>query len=150
MKRDTPRHLPITTVLALRQARIGQGKFRADLIQRWGGACSVTGWGRTELLWAAHIKPWSRATTVEKIHPDNGLLLSPILDSLFEARLITFDDDGRMLVAEEVSKKERRAFDLPRPLRVAPTSQQRIFLRLHLGLRQCGDWHTRQPGELVG
>lgn len=73
---DTPRNLPITTVLALRQARIGQGKFRADLIQRWGGACSVTGWDRTELLWAAHVKPWSRATTVEKLDPDNGLLLS--------------------------------------------------------------------------
>jgi hypothetical protein len=43
---------------SLIQCRIGQGKFRENLINLWQG-CSVTGVKMISLLVASHIKPWS-------------------------------------------------------------------------------------------
>lgn len=52
---------PQVTEGALRHVRerIGQGLFRAALLEFWGGACSVTGFDNPELLRASHAKPWA-------------------------------------------------------------------------------------------
>lgn len=122
---------PITSKLGLQQTRIGQGKFRDELIAHWGGACAVTGVVRPELLRAAHIKPWSRSNGTERQSKDNGLLLSLNLDALFEVGLITFDVDGSMLVSKRLSVQERKDLGLPSPLRLAPSKSQQEFLRHH-------------------
>ena len=48
-----------TTRVALIEARLGQGQFRAGVIERWRGSCAVTGCTLLELLRASHIKPWT-------------------------------------------------------------------------------------------
>jgi hypothetical protein len=81
------------------QARVGQGKFRNDVIARAEGKCEVTGVTDKSLLIASHIHAWSKCeTNDERLDCNNGLLLSPSLDKLFDKGYISFDDEGLMLI----------------------------------------------------
>lgn len=121
---------PVTDVLTQTNARRGQGKFREDLLRIWGGACAVTELDCRELLIASHIQPWKKSKTTEKIDAQNGLLLSANLDKLFDSGLISFEDDGRMLLSPWLSKKHREVLGLPRRLRFAPEGLAR-YLKFH-------------------
>ena len=97
------------TVIA---ARLGQGRYRADLIDLWHGRCSVTGYDDPRLLIASHIKPWYAADHQERIDPYNGLLLTPNLDKAFDAGLITFDcDNGRIALSAALRRPEALGID---------------------------------------
>lgn len=93
---------------ALIQARLGQGRYRAGLIELWHGNCSVTGYPDTRLLIASHIKPWYRANDEERLDPHNGLLLTPNLDKVFDQGLISFNpnDRGRILFSPHIVRPE--------------------------------------------
>ena len=81
-------------VLASR--RVTQPQFRMNLIRRWNGRCAVTGCAEVGVLTASHIVPWRHATDAERNDPDNGLLLSPVYDTLFDKEFISFDQKGRI------------------------------------------------------
>lgn len=78
---------------ALVQARVGQGRFRADVTRLWGRAetCALTGITLPELLIASHIKPWRESDDDERLDPANGLLLATHADKLFDRHLLSFD-----------------------------------------------------------
>jgi hypothetical protein len=86
---------------ALVLSRIGQGQFRDSLMSVWSGRCAVTGFDLSLLLRASHIKPWRESDNRERLDPYNGLLLSPTYDAAFDAGLITFADDGGVMVSAE-------------------------------------------------
>jgi len=65
------------------ETRLGQGRYRIQLIDIWR-KCSVTEFDRLDLLIASHIKPWKVSSEKERIDPFNGLLLTPNLDKLFD------------------------------------------------------------------
>lgn len=88
---------------SLVQSRIGQGQFRAALIEYWQ-CCSVTGYTQVELLKASHIKPWRYASNQERLNVFNGLLLLPNLDTCFDLGLISFDDEGKILISSQLRK----------------------------------------------
>lgn len=94
---DVHQQDPRTESESVRAARLGQSKFRNDLMARWERQCSLTGLPITELLRASHIKPWRDSTPKERLDPNNGLLLAIHVDGLFDRGLITFDDDGRLI-----------------------------------------------------
>jgi hypothetical protein len=80
--------------------RVGQGVFRAGLLEYWQGRCAVTGLEVPELLRASHIKPWAKCDTdAERLDVFNGLLLAPQFDALFDAGFITVSDGGDVMVA---------------------------------------------------
>lgn len=83
------------------------------------------------MLRASHIKSWKRSSDVERLDGRNGLLLTADLDALFDKGLISFGDDGGMLVADRIAATDRRLFRLPRPLRETPTRGQRGYLADH-------------------
>ncbi|MCR5609535.1 MAG: HNH endonuclease [Lachnospiraceae bacterium] len=91
--------LTVTEKQILIKSRIGQGKYRDGLIQKYDGKCVVTGIDRTRLLIASHIKPWVICDNEERIDIENGLLLCPNMDRLFDYGLITFDDRGKMIIS---------------------------------------------------
>ncbi len=101
------RSLGPTQKKALVDARIGQGRFRADLLQRWGDRCAVTGSSVPDAIRASHIKPWRHSDDRERLDPANGLPLIATLDALFDAGLISFDEHGGMLVSSKLSEEER-------------------------------------------
>lgn len=123
--------LPETTRKALIDARRGQGRFRKALMRRWSGACAVLGITTKQVLRASHAKPWRDSTNDERLDPANGLLLAAHLDALFDAGLISFADDGTMLVSGQVPPSDRAALGLPRRLRLRLSQREREFMALH-------------------
>jgi putative restriction endonuclease len=82
-------------------ARIGQGKFRVDLLNMWD-ACSLTDVRVPEILKASHIKPWKESDNTERLDPYNGLILTPTLDSLFDRGFVSFQNSGQIMIAQEI------------------------------------------------
>jgi predicted restriction endonuclease len=75
-------------------SRVGQGYYRQKLIKKFNGKCAVTKNDVEEILIANHIVPWRHSSDEERLDPDNGILLSPLYDALFDKHMITFGDDG--------------------------------------------------------
>lgn len=92
-------------------ARVGQNDFRTDLIRFWK-ACAVTGCKVTAVLRASHIKPWAYCDSRERLDSLNGLLLVASLDALFDAGLISFDDNGELLISPQLPPEEWPALGL--------------------------------------
>lgn len=120
-----------TTRLSLSLARIGQGKFRQDLLDQWGHACAVTGLTQGRVLRASHVLPWKDSNNKQRLDPDNGLILSANLDTLFDAGLISFAANGTMLVSRALGPSERKELGLPMKLRKTPNAALRAYLAQH-------------------
>lgn len=56
------------------------------------------------VLIASHIKPFILSDENEAYDPNNGLLLSRTIDSLFDLKYISFSDDGEMLFSNRISE----------------------------------------------
>lgn len=112
------------------QARLGQGKFREELLRLWK-RCPVTGSEALEVLRASHIKPWKDSTNRERLDPFNGFLLTPNLDALFDRMLISFDASGRILISKALARREQRLMGLSRRLRIPLRQKHRSYLRYH-------------------
>ena len=120
-----------TTRTALIDARLGQGRFRKELLRIWDGACAVTGCRVEAILRASHCKPWRASDNAERLDPNNGLLLVANLDALFDAGLITFGDDGSMQVASRVPSKEQQTLGLSGGLARTPEPRLALYLAHH-------------------
>jgi hypothetical protein len=122
--------LAITEKEQLIKARRGQGKFRENLeqIEKF---CRLTKLNRTEFLIASHIKPWRDSTNEERLDGNNGLLLSPHIDKLFDKGWISFSDEGNLLYsakAEEALEK----WNIHKDMNVGEfTQKQCIYLKYH-------------------
>ena len=95
--RDNPA-LDQTERQALVLSRRGQGLFR-QRVQGIESRCRVTGVWRPEHLRASHIKPWRDASNEERLAGENGLLLTPSIDHLFDRGFIAFEEGGRLVVS---------------------------------------------------
>ena len=83
-------------------SRVGQGAYRKRIIHRWEYKCAVTGFNKLEILIASHIVPWSESTDNERLDVDNGLLLSPTYDALFDRNLISFENNGGIILTDRI------------------------------------------------
>ncbi|MGT2505604.1 HNH endonuclease [Cupriavidus basilensis] len=93
-------------------ARVGQGAFRAA-VQRVESCCRLTQTTDPAMLRASHIKPWRFASNVERLDGNNGLLLAPHVDHLFDGGWITFDSTGKLIVSPRMSVETLAAWNLP-------------------------------------
>ncbi len=124
---EWPEGIKGTELERMVRQRVGQGKFREAMLDYWGGACAVTGVAVPEVLRASHAKPWAEcATDAERLDVFNGFLLSANLDALFDRFLISFDEQGALLVASSLSNE-----DLQR-LGILPGMRLRWVDALHL------------------
>lgn len=99
--------------------RVGQDIFRAGLLEYWEGRCAITGLTVAPLLRASHIKPWADcATDAERLDVFNGILLAPHLDAAFDRGFITVNDDGCVIVSQQLSSTDRQALGVSVPQRV--------------------------------
>lgn len=82
------------------KARRGQGFFRFSL-ERIEKGCRLTGLNDKRFLIASHIKPWRISDNIEKLDGNNGLLLSPHVDRLFDRGWISFSNQGEILFSSD-------------------------------------------------
>jgi predicted restriction endonuclease len=124
--------LPETERESVIKARIGQGIFRKELIEMWGGACAVTGVRLPNLLRASHIKPWRFSTNSERTNRYNGLLLLPQYDHLFDKGFISFDDDGQIVTSKALDRIPPSQLGINATDRLRTLSDSHLaFLRYH-------------------
>lgn len=123
--------LEATTALQSTEIRTKQTLFKRRLLS-YEKECRITRIADLRFLRASHIKPWSKcATGEERVDGNNGLLLSPQADHLFDRGWITFEDSGSLV----------RSAELPTEI------IERIGLDLTQG-RRCGDFTTSQKSYL--
>ena len=112
--------------------RIGQDVFRRALLHYWDGRCAVTGIGDAALLRASHIVPWAECVTdAQRLDVNNGLLLSALWDSAFDAKLVSFDESGQAVLSGALTATARLALGEECQLRQSPTPSQRRWLQEH-------------------
>jgi putative restriction endonuclease len=90
--------VPETEKQSLVRSRRGQGLFR-DRVAAIENRCRVTGVENEAYRIASHIKPWAKCTNLERLDGNNGLLLAPHIDHLFDHGFISFGDDGTLLIS---------------------------------------------------
>jgi len=123
--------LSSTEIEQLVKARRGQGIYRTNLMQI-EKRCRLTGVSDTRLLVASHIKPWKDSTNQERLDGHNGLLLSPHVDRLFDRHLISFTDDGQIIVVEAWVVNAMLAWGLDPKMNAGQfTPKQRQYLEVH-------------------
>ena len=81
-------------------SRVGQGAYRKSILFRWRYKCAVTNYEKKEILIASHIVPWKDSTNDERLDVNNGILLSPTYDALFDQRLISFENNGKIILSD--------------------------------------------------
>jgi putative restriction endonuclease len=80
-------------------ARRGQGLFkqRVMLIE---SRCRITKVDNPAHLRASHCKPWRDCiNNQERLDGENGVLLTPSIDHLFDRGFISFEDSGRLIIS---------------------------------------------------
>lgn len=129
--KDSYETLQETTRESVIQSRIGQGQFRTSLVEYWRG-CSVTGCQQIELLRASHIKPWRYSSNAERLDVYNGLLLLPNLDACFDSGLITFDDEGKIVISSRLNESTLSQLGISSNLKLLRVEKKhKDFLRYH-------------------
>lgn len=112
------------------QARKGQGKWRESLIDDLS-CCVITKVNDERLLIASHIKPWVDASDNEKIDKNNGLLLTPTYDKLFDRGFITFLDNSEILISPYLSNYNVGKLKIPSKIDIVFNDKRRDYLEYH-------------------
>lgn len=104
----------------------------SQLLQQPLRRAIVTGSSTMAALEASHIKSWADSNDIQRLDPNNGLLLTANLHKLFDAGLISFDDSGRMLVSSKLSQSEQDIFGVVgRKLSKKPSPETAEYLSYH-------------------
>jgi putative restriction endonuclease len=112
-------------------ARRGQGRYRQNL-GSLETRCRVTQVSDPRHLRASHIKPWRKSDDREKLDANNGLLLSPHVDHLFDRGFISFTDAGDMMVSKHLNPSLLTAWGLGVTLKTSAFSpEQCVYLEYH-------------------
>lgn len=125
--------IPETTRQAVVMARRGQGVFKQNVL-RIESCCRVTKVDRIEHLRASHCKPWRDSTNQERLDGENGLLLTPDVDHLFDRGFISFEDNGTVLLSPVVHQESLRKMGLLDALNASVggfSTAQRAYLKFH-------------------
>lgn len=113
------------------KARIGQGIYRQRLLQI-EKRCRLTSVTDIKFLIASHIKPWRMSNNTEKLDGNNGLLLSPHVDCLFDKGWLSFKNNGDVLWAIPPITDPTVAFWRLSPSNVGSfNSDQKHYLDFH-------------------
>jgi hypothetical protein len=125
--------VPETDRLAIIWARKGQGLFK-ERVSKVEARCRITGVENPVHLVASHCKPWRDSTNEERLNGENGLLLTPSIDHLFDRGFISFENSGKLIVSPVAHRPslQRMGIDTTKVVNVGDfTSGQKQFLEFH-------------------
>ncbi len=121
---------PVIFRTVLAHQRLGQGGFRAVVLDAYAGRCAITGHKIRPTLEAAHIRP---VTSGGEHAVDNGLLLRSDVHTMFDRGYLTVDGRYRLRVSprlreefgngEEFYAAERRVIELPQRAADRPSQE---------------------------
>lgn len=115
----------------IKNKRDGQIKYRQDLFSLFGH-CPFSKIDDAKLLIASHIKPWAVSNSAEKTDCNNGLMLSPLYDKLFDRGLISFENNGQLKISNWLSPANRERINFSYKVEdLHLTPQRQAYLDYH-------------------
>ena len=118
---------------AIIRARRGQGLFKQRVLEI-ETRCRITGVDRVSHLIASHCKPWRDSNNEERLSGENGLLLTPSIDHLFDRGFIGFEDKGNLIISPVAHRPslQRMGVETQKLVNVGGfTEGQKGFLAFH-------------------
>ena len=115
---------------ALVKVRVNQTVFRDRLLKRYNHCC-LCNVENPALLVASHIKPWVDCLANEKLDADNGFLLCPNHDALFDGGFITFDETGHIVISDKLSLKDCMFTNVTQEMTLELTDRNKLYLEYH-------------------
>ena len=114
------------------KSRIGQGYFRRSLIQNCG-FCPMTLIDDTRLLTASHIKPWRDCSNEERLNVNNGILLTPTFDRLFDKGYISFRNNKSLIISSLLTENNIQKLGITQNMLIEhlPIAGREVFLEYH-------------------
>lgn len=127
--------IPETEKQAIIVARRGQGRFKENVL-RMEKQCRITKVDRIDHLRASHIKPWRDCDNdhQQRLDGENGFLLTPTIDHLFDRGYISFENHGELLISPAAHRDslQRMGIEVERRLYVGSFSEgQKRYLEFH-------------------
>jgi hypothetical protein len=96
--------------------------------------CRITGVTNPIHLVASHCKPWRDSSNEERLNGENGLLLTPRIDHLFDRGFIGFEDNGTLIISPVAHRPslQRMGIDAAAVVKVGGfTIGHQLFLKYH-------------------
>lgn len=115
---------------ALIKVRVNQSAFRKLLMRRYTHCC-LCDVDDESLLVASHIKPWAKSSHAEKVDVNNGLLLCPNHDKLFDRGYISFDNGGHIVISDELSKNCAISMNIKNDMQIELSNDNIKYMEYH-------------------
>lgn len=115
---------------ALIKVRVNQSVFRKLLMRRYTHCC-LCDVDDESLLVASHIKPWAKSSHAEKVDVNNGLLLCPNHDKLFDRGYISFDNGGHIVISDELSKNCAISMNIKNDMQIELSNDNIKYMEYH-------------------
>lgn len=112
------------------KSRIGQSAFKKALLTI-EKKCRLCGVRDEHFLVASHIKPWSESNNQERLDVNNGLLLCPNHDALFDKRYISFDETGKVMVKKSLDATTKMFLNISDNMSINLDERQQIYMKWH-------------------
>ena len=112
------------------KTRVNQSVYREMLLKKYKKCC-LCGVSNFRLLIASHIKPWSQSKSEEKLDVYNGLLLCPNHDKVFDSGLITFNDQGNIIISNELNANDRAFLNIRDDIRIELSENCMKYMKYH-------------------
>ncbi|RKF45311.1 hypothetical protein BCY92_16825 [Bacillus wiedmannii] len=112
------------------KSRIGQSAFKKALLDIEKN-CKLCGVTDERFLVASHIKPWSQSNNQERLDVNNGLLLCPNHDALFDKGYISFDDEGSILISDSLDEVTKVFLNINENMKINMNERQRKYMKWH-------------------
>ena len=80
---------------------------------------------------SSHIVPWSESNDEERLDVENGILLSPNIDSLFDKHLISFEDNGEIIISPLIDDINLKSLGLTKTIHITISEGMKKYLKRH-------------------
>ncbi|MDN4493591.1 HNH endonuclease [Ureibacillus aquaedulcis] len=112
------------------KARIGQSIFK-DALLTVEKKCRLCGVSDEHFLVASHIKPWSKSNHKERLDVNNGFLLCPNHDALFDKGFISFGENGVILISDSIDKYTKVFLNINENMKISMNESQQQYMKWH-------------------
>jgi Predicted restriction endonuclease len=129
--RASARELNETEKDAVFKRRIGQGIFKDLLRNKFQCKCALCDITTDRMLIGSHIQEWKESSDFEKLDENNGLLLCAHHDALFDKHLISFNDDGSLIVSPILTSSEKEELQLNSIINFEMNDQMKAYMARH-------------------
>ncbi len=116
---------------SISKIRIGQGQLRKDALIYYDGKCMMCEVDNSRLLNTSHIKTFAKSEKNKSRNIYNVLLLCDKHDGLFNDGLISFNDNGKIMISNELDEKNRKELQLEEGISIELQPEHNEFLKWH-------------------